>query len=143
MNRGRGWLLHSGIMQVTVHIRVSMKSLLLLTLLLLASCASGPRTMNVTLAGEWLYKDPVQSCRYLFRNDGTFSGEVRQRGEALSQFTGKWQVRGEELLYEYTGDALGKIPVGTRDRDKLLETRQDQFVIEASDGSRRTYRRIR
>ena len=120
-----------------------MKSLLLLTLFLLASCASVPPDASVTLAGEWLYKDPAQSCRYVFRKDGTFSGEVTHRGESLSRFTGKWAVQDDALLYEYTGDALGKIPPGTRDRDKLLKTDKDEFVIEASDGSRRTYRRIR
>ena len=120
-----------------------MKSLRLLTLFLLVSCAIAPRSPRVTLAGEWLYKDPVQSCRYVFSKDGTFSGEVTQRGESLSRFTGKWAVEDGALLYEYTADALGRIPPGTRDRDTLLETERDHFVIEASDGSRRTYRRIR
>ena len=95
------------------------------------------------LAGEWLYKDPAQSCRYEFKKDGTFSGEVTQGGETLSRFTGKWAVQGKELHYEYTGDVLGRIPPGTRDRDKLLSTAKDHFVIEASDGSQRTYVRLR
>ena len=118
-----------------------MKSLLALTLFLLAACATTPHP-RTALAGEWLYKDPVQSCRYVFRKDGTFSGEVTQHGESLSRFTGKWDVEGDALVYQYTGDALGRIEPGTRDRDKLLKTAPDQFVIEASDGSQRTYRRI-
>ena len=120
-----------------------MKSLLILTLFLLVSCAAVRRGPATTLAGEWLYKDPVQSCRYVFSRDGTFSGEVTQRGEALSRFRGRWAVEGDALLYEYTADVLGRIPPGTRDRDKLLKTAADEFVIEASDGSRRTYRRVR
>lgn len=114
----------------------------MLSFLLLVSCATGSRDPGLALAGEWLYEDRVQSCRYLFNKDGTFSGEVRQRGETLSRFTGKWEVRGDELHYEYTGDALGRIPSGTRDRDKLLKTDRREFLIEASDGSQRTYRRI-
>ena len=120
-----------------------MKSLLILTLFLLVSCATGRRDPNTTLAGEWLYEDPSQSCRYEFNKDGTFSGEVKQRGETLSRFTGRWGIREGELHYHYTGDALGRIPPGTRDRDKLLKTEAKEFVIEASDGSRRTYRRVR
>ena len=120
-----------------------MKSLLFLTLFLLVSCASSRRDTSITLAGEWLYKDPAQSCRYVFETDGTFRGEVTQHGESLSRFTGNWAVRGDTLLYEYTGDALGRIAPGTRDRDKLIKTAKDEFVIEASDGSRRTYRRVR
>lgn len=120
-----------------------MKSLLILTLFLLVSCATAPRDPHVALAGEWLYEDPAQSCRYFFKKDGTFSGEVKQRGETLSRFTGRWGVREGQLLYEYTSDALGRIPPGTRDRDKLLKTEPREFVIEASDGNQRTYRRIR
>ena len=120
-----------------------MKSILLLALFLLASCAIAPRDPGLALAGEWLYEDPAQSCRYVFNKDGTFSGEVTQRGEALSRFRGRWTVQGDSLLYQYTGDELGRIEAGTRDRDKLLKTEPREFVIEASDGSRRTYRRIR
>jgi hypothetical protein len=120
-----------------------MKSLLALTLFLLVSCAAVPRDPAVLLAGEWLTEQGAQSCRYVFNKDGTFRGEVKQGGEALSRFRGHWSVQGDALLYEYTGDALGRIPPGTRDRDKLLKTARDQFVIQASDGSRRTYRRIR
>ena len=120
-----------------------MKSLLALMLFLLISCASARRDPGVTLAGEWIYEDTAQSCRYLFRKDGTFSGEVLQGEEPLSRFRGKWAVQGDALLYEYTGDALGRIPPGTKDRDKLLKTGSHECVIEASDGSRRTYRRVR
>ena len=120
-----------------------MKSLLVLTLLLLTSCALLSPEPGVTLAGEWLYKDSVQSCRYVFKKDGTFTGEVTQLGQSLSRFTGKWTLQGDALLYQYTGDELGRIAPGTQDRDKLLTTERDHFVIEASDGSQRTYRRVR
>ncbi len=120
-----------------------MKSLVVLALFLLVSCETTPRRTNLALAGEWLYKDPAQSCRYVFKPDGTFTGEVSQLGQALSRFKGKWTVQGDALLYEYTGDELGRIEPGTRDRDKLLSTAPSEFVIEASDGSRRVYRRIR
>lgn len=102
-----------------------------------------PAAAGVTLAGEWLYKDPDQSCRYVFSSDGTFTGEVTQGGESLSRFRGKWAIVGNSLLYEYVDDELGRIPPGTKDRDKLLKTSREEFVIEASDGSQRTYRRIR
>ena len=34
---------------------------------------------------------------------------------------------------------MGRIPVGTKDRDKLLRIGRDYFVIEAADGSVRKY----
>jgi hypothetical protein len=132
--------LHFDAAQVTV---ATVKSLMMLLTLLLVSCATRPHDAGMILAGEWLYKDPGQSCRYVFEKDGTFTGEVTQAGESLSRFRGRWTVEGDALLYEYTGDALGRIPPGTRDRDKLLSTSRQQFVIEASDGSQRTYQRVR
>jgi hypothetical protein len=120
-----------------------LKTLVLLFGFLLVSCAAVPRDHRTILAGEWLYSDASQSCRYVFAKDGTFSGEVKANGESVSRFKGRWAVEGDALLYEYTGDALGRIPPGTRDRDKLLKTAQTEFVIEANDGNQRTYRRVR
>jgi hypothetical protein len=110
---------------------------------LLVSCASfssGPRNR---LVGEWKYADKIQSCRYAFKPDGSFTGEVSYRGELVSKFRGRWAVKADILLYNYTSDALGRIPAGAIDRDKLLSVERDAFLIEAADGSRRRYLRIR
>ena len=120
-----------------------MKTFVALLGFLLVSCAAVPHEPRNILAGEWLYSDASQSCRYIFAKDGTFTGEVKANGRSVSRFTGRWAVEGDALLYEYTGDALGRIPPGTRDRDKLLKTAKTEFVIQASDGSQRTYRRVR
>ena len=117
--------------------------LLLFSLFVLVSCAITPCDPRLALVGEWLYEDAAQSCRYIFDKQGTFTGEVRQGGQSLSRFRGTWSVEGDALLYQYTGDELGRIPAGTRDRDKLLKTTPREFVIEATDGSRRIYRRVR
>jgi hypothetical protein len=110
---------------------------------LLVSCASfssGPRN---SLIGEWKYADKIQSCRYAFNPDGSFTGEVSSRGELVSKFRGRWAVQADILLYNYTSDALGRIPAGAIDRDKLLSVEKDSFLIEAADGSQRRYLRIR
>src|SRR5688572_1956813 len=100
-----------------------MKVALLLLTCLLASCASLPpqaRNSRNPLVGEWRYADNIQSCRYHFKSDGHFSGEVRLRGKLASKFTGTWDVQGELLSYVYISDELGRIPAGATDRDKLL-----------------------
>jgi hypothetical protein len=51
-------------------------------------------------------------------------------------------VNGNALLYTYLSDALGRIPAGATDRDKLLGIQKDFFLIEAADGSRRRYLRV-
>jgi len=120
-----------------------MKGLISFTFLLLVSCVSIEHATSRRLAGEWLYADKVQSCRYIFKRDGTFNGEVLVRAKLVSKFMGRWSVEGQTLSYQYEKDLLGRIPPGALDRDTLLEVQKDSFTIEAADGSRREYRRIR
>ena len=120
-----------------------MKGLISLAFLLLISCVSIERSTARRLTGEWLYADKTQSCRYIFKRDGTFNGEVLVQAKLISKFTGRWSVEGHTLLYQYEKDLLGRIPPGALDHDNLLAVRQDSFTIEAADGSRREYRRIR
>lgn len=120
-----------------------MKIALVLISCLLASCAGLPSDGRNSLVGEWRYADDIQSCRYHFKRDGSFTGEVSYRAKLVSKFTGTWAVQSDGLLYTYISDELGRIPVGATDRDKLLSVRKDSFLIEAADGSRRRYSRIR
>ena len=123
--------------------RSRMKAVLFLLTCLVAACASPPPQGRGSLVGEWRYADELQSCRYHFKKDGRFTGEVRVRGKLASKFTGTWDVQGDLLLYRYLSDELGRIPTGATDRDKLLSLERDSFLIEAADGSRRRYTRIR
>lgn len=120
-----------------------MKIALILISCLLTSCASLPSDGSNSLLGEWRYADKIQSCRYHFKKDGRFTGEVRSRAKLVSKFAGTWDVQGDRLLYTYISDELGRIPAGATDRDKLLSVKKDSFLIEAADGSRRWYSRIR
>lgn len=120
-----------------------MKFSLLLIPWLFVSCAIFEPKGARTIVGEWRYADKVQSCRYHFKGDGTFSGHVKVEGKLVSDFSGTWTVEGDRLLYTYRGDRLGRIPVGAIDRDKLLSVQEDSFLIEAADGSRRRYSRVR
>lgn len=120
-----------------------MKFALLLIPWLLASCASFDPKRENTVVGRWRYADTIQSCRYHFKKDGTFRGQVEVKGKLVSDFTGTWTVEGDRLLYTYRSDSLGRIPPGATDRDTLLSVQKDSFLIEAADGNRRRYSRIR
>lgn len=109
----------------------------------LTSCAIWSGAAARRLTGEWRYADATQSCQYVFTADGTFHGTVSLSGKKVSQFTGRWKVEGDRLMYLYTGDTLGRIPPGATDEDKLVTVTADHFEIEAGDGSRRTYNRVR
>jgi hypothetical protein len=125
-----------------VHLLSRMKALLALALCSLASCAGLPGISSTSLVGEWRYADKAKACHYLFNGNGTFSGDVVYRGKTISQFTGRWSIDGDTLLYTYTGDALERIAPGATDRDRLLSVQREFFVIQAADGSKRKYLRV-
>ena len=114
-----------------------------LILCLLSSCAIFQGSARQSLVGEWRYVDTAQSCHYIFKGDGLFTGEVTNRTRLVSKFTGRWSVEGHMILYTYISDALGRIPAGATDRDKILSVQKDSFVIEAADGSQRRYSRVK
>src|ERR1044072_9631975 len=95
--------------------------------LLIAGCATVERYSRDPFVGNCLYADDVQSCRYSFKGDGSFSGEVTQDRATISRFTGHWRVENKALLYPYVSDAFGRIPAGATDRDQVLQVRQDSF----------------
>jgi len=114
-----------------------------LTIFLIAgACAHVGREGSNALVGQWRYADAIQSCHYVFKRDGSFSGEVVYKGKKVSQFQGKWFVEADHLFYDYTGDVLGTIAAGSQDNDKLVVVAENYFVIEARDGSKRRYNRI-
>ena len=120
-----------------------MKTVAALTVCLLASCAGLPPASSSSLVGEWRYADKIQACHYVFDPNGTFHGDVVYHGKTISKFTGRWSVKRDFLLYAYTGDTLNRIPAGATDQDRLLRVEQESFIIEAADGSRRKYLRVR
>lgn len=120
-----------------------MKAVSALASLLMISCATVHPNPAKILVGEWRYADQIQACHYVFTPDHTFKGEVVYRGRIISKFKGRWSIEGDALHYTYLSDELGRIPVGATDRDKLLNVEPGSFVIEALDGKRRKYVRIR
>ena len=120
-----------------------MKAVLVLTFCLMASCADLRPSSPSSLVGEWRYADKIQSCHYVFNWDGSFRGEVVYHARLISKFTGHWSVNGDTLFYTYFSDELDRIPAGATDRDKLLSVRREFFIIEAADGKKRKYHRIR
>jgi hypothetical protein len=120
-----------------------MKAITVLAVCLLASCAGLQSRYSSTLIGEWRYADRIQGCHYVFDRNGTFNGDVVYHGKTISKFAGRWSVEGNTLLYTYVRDALGRIPAGAIDRDKLLNVEKEFFVIEAADGHQRKYLRVR
>lgn len=119
----------------------AVKAILTFGAFLVASCSTVGQKADSRLIGKWETVDQRGiKADYDFLRNGTFTGSVRSGdGLVLSQYTGKWQLRDGAILYQYTSDKKGRIPVGTKDRDKLITIDRDYFVIEAGDGSVRKY----
>jgi hypothetical protein len=122
-----------------------MKAVLVLISLLFAAACTNLESSSPArqLVGNWRYSDQIQSCQYSFKSDGSFTGSVKQRGKLVSEFTGRWSVTGQTLHYRYLSDALGSIPAGAIDQDRLLEVKKEYFAIQAANGERRRYLRVR
>ncbi|MFN2475390.1 MAG: hypothetical protein ABR526_03495 [Chthoniobacterales bacterium] len=123
---------------MSLPLRIALASILLAV----TSCASTSKRPDAKLIGRWRAGNQSQTAEYSFAADGTFGGSVKSGATTISKFTGKWAVVDGAINYEYTGDALGSIPAGTKDRDRLLEVTDAYYVIEAKDGSRRRYVRV-
>ena len=106
------------------------------------SCASVSKRPDSKLVGHWRAGNRSQTADYSFAADGTFSGSVKSGATTISKFTGKWALVNGSISYEYISDALGSIPAGTKDRDRLIEVTDGYYIIEAKDGSRRRYVRV-
>jgi hypothetical protein len=119
-----------------------LKLVLTLGALILASCATVGEREESKLIGRWRSTDRQHTAEYAFFDNGSFKGSVTGGGALVSKFTGNWSLRAGAILYEYTGDEMKRIPVGTKDSDKLLRIGRDQYVIEAADGTIRTYQRV-
>lgn len=118
------------------------KTILLLAAFLASSCSTIGGKAESKLVGRWRWIDSRHTAEYVFLRNGNFSGYVTRDDTLLSKFAGRWLLRDGAILYEYTGDKMGHIPPGTRDRDKLRSITHDHFVIEAADGSVRKYVRV-
>lgn len=113
--------------------------LLLVSLIATATVLAQPTASQ--LVGHWRFSDEKRTYEYTFSDDGTFSTNVAEGDKLIFAGSGKWRLDGETLHYEYTTTSTNRVPDGATDRDKLVEVTKDAFVIEARDGSRRTYAR--
>jgi beta-lactamase class A len=120
----------------------TIKAILLLAAFCTQSCSTVGEKAKNGLVGRWQWADSQHTAEYVFLENGNFTGYVTGNGALLSKFTGRWLLRQGVIFYEYTGDKMGRIRAGTRDRDKVRDIAHDYFVIEAADGSVRKYVRV-
>jgi hypothetical protein len=65
-----------------------------------------------------------------FVKDGTFHGFAEVDGRRIWNYGGKWEVKDGWLYYDYTKSDLADIPVGTKDKDKILKITQTTLEVQ-------------
>lgn len=96
------------------------------------------------LVGQWRRVDTTQrlTTNITFRQNGTYVGSIEQNGKLTATFSGKWSLESGFLNYEYTASSGIQIPVGTKDRDRVITLTREQYTIQNALGLHETYRRI-
>lgn len=124
---------------------MSVRLLLSLLLFGLAAFAEESSFSKEKLRGHWRYQDEAAktAAEYIFRADDTFTAELRQGGELVRRYDGKWEIQDEWLIYTYEKDSLGQVESGARERDRLLKLDDSSFTVEAGDRNVRTYFRVK
>ena len=111
-----------------------MKFALVLISFLIAACSSLPSAKQDSLVGEWQYADNVQSCRYHFKKDGTFSGEVHLQPKTSLQIPGYLGRAGQFLFYRYLSMSWAGSGWHDRFEKSASGVEKRSFLIEAADG---------
>ena len=119
---------------------MKIKTLLLLLCCVAASCFAGPTKEQ--LIGHWRYIGEHQTCDYTFLNDGTFTGNLVEDGKIVLQYSGKWSLDGDKLLYEFIKCSPEVIATGTTDQDRITDVTPEYYIVETRYYSRRQYSRV-
>jgi len=92
------------------------------------------------LVGSWKFEDGQGTfCLLHFGKDGMFDGYLVKNSNKQA-FSGTWQLREDRIVYGYA--TPGSV-AGVKDEDKIIELKPKYFVIEARDGGRRQYNKMR
>jgi hypothetical protein len=111
-----------------------MKSLapLLSLLMLLTSCGGNATNEHLReqLIGHWGNTNASDNSVFTMTldGDGTFKGSIKTDSKVIWEYEGKWSVEGSSFQMKYTVSSLPDIPVGTKDRDEILEISNAYFI---------------
>lgn len=72
------------------------------------------------LSGKYLDQRDSFNEHTVFRRDGSFCGQIDEKGAIKWVFEGSWNLVGTRRITEYTFSSLERIPIGTTDQDEIL-----------------------
>ena len=76
--------------------------------------------------------------------DGSFSGSLLVNNETVWTFTGKWQLKGNAINWEYIDSSQVLLLEDRSEVDTILTLEQDQMSLKSGRrGNVRTLRRVK
>jgi hypothetical protein len=107
-----------------------MKTIIVFFSILVSLSAFAGDGTSEQLIGHWQYTNEVKkgTSDLTFRRDGTFSGKVALEGKVVWEFAGKWSLQDRTLSYDHTSSSGARIPIGTKDRDEIVEVTKTYFI---------------
>jgi hypothetical protein len=95
------------------------------------------------LIGTWRFARHPPAVRVVtFNADHSFVLTVTIDGKPYGTATGRWQLQGEVLKYQYARTNFPGVPNDATDEDTILGVTADTLVLSGADGYGRQYERI-
>ena len=102
-------------------------TILLIIVLLQIACAS----VEKDLIGTWISISHQTVTVTHYKNDGTFSGTYFTPAfDVKTTFSGKWNVKGDELVLDYLESSSPVMKVPLQDRNKLIFKDKNTVVLK-------------
>lgn len=103
------------------------------------AAAATPAAQSKALIGTWDREQNVPNtglvdAQMTFEESGDFHGRVQVQEHVIWTFAGKWQLQDGAILYDYTESSRADIPVGTKDKDRIISITPDKLTIQSETG---------
>jgi len=94
------------------------------------------------LIGHWQASHEGFLSDYVIQNDGTFTGYLAQDGKTIWTCAGKWDLNGKTVNTVLTRSSSDKVPVGTKDRQVVVEVTNEFCRLRLQNGSIMKYSKM-
>jgi hypothetical protein len=120
-------------------------SLSLIIAAIFGACTAS--NMRDALIGTWHAEGPgpngeVLATTEVFSENGNFEGYGDVNGRRHWNYEGEWSLSRDLLRTQYTESDLAKIPVGTKNVDRIVEISTDYLIMENEQGVQRRFVRV-
>ncbi len=100
-----------------------------------------PITAN-NLSGTWVDEKPNIKMVITHELNNEFYGSIKQNDRIVWSYAGTWELVGNTLYYTYTKSSLSRIPVGTKNKDVIINIGCGYKTFYEESGKVNRFRKI-